>query len=82
MKYLQVNDDKYELGVGGEKAKAQHQAIEELFERRQQLRTIAVPTDDIKVKLKLRSLSHPITLFGERVRTICKDVFIDNNNFE
>ncbi|PVV03019.1 hypothetical protein BB560_002517 [Smittium megazygosporum] len=35
------------------------------FERREIARKMAVPTDDLKVKLKLRELGEPICLFGE-----------------
>ncbi|QSL64375.1 hypothetical protein MERGE_001676 [Pneumocystis wakefieldiae] len=35
------------------------------FERRQRIKSIYIPTDDGKVKAKLRELGKPITLFGE-----------------
>ncbi|RKP35530.1 WD40-repeat-containing domain protein [Dimargaris cristalligena] len=35
------------------------------FERRERARQVVVPTDDSKVKQKLRELEHPICLFGE-----------------
>ncbi|KAJ8102521.1 WD40-repeat-containing domain protein [Lipomyces tetrasporus] len=38
--------------------------LEELS-RRQRAKQIAVPTDDLKVRAKLRELGEPITLFGE-----------------
>lgn len=35
------------------------------FDRRRRARHIAVPTDDVEVKVKLRQLGEPICLFGE-----------------
>jgi U4/U6 small nuclear ribonucleoprotein PRP4 len=35
------------------------------FERQRRARTLAVPTDDGRVKAKLRELGEPICLFGE-----------------
>lgn len=35
------------------------------LERRKRAKSIPVPTDDGRVKLKLRELGHPICLFGE-----------------
>jgi len=48
-------------------AKAEQQAILDEFERKKKARNIAVPTDDKKVRLRLRELGEPITLFGEGV---------------
>eukprot|EP00300_Choanocystis_sp_HF-7_P001650 c11332_g1_i1.p1 GENE.c11332_g1_i1~~c11332_g1_i1.p1 ORF type:complete len:599 (+),score=140.41 c11332_g1_i1:242-1798(+) len=39
--------------------------IESNFESAKRAKTLAVPTTDADVKAKLRSLHHPITLFGE-----------------
>jgi len=39
----------------------------EMFERRKRARTLAVPTDDKKVREKLRELGEPQCLFGEDV---------------
>ncbi|TIC70800.1 RNA processing-related protein [Wallemia mellicola] len=61
-----VNDDKYEMGTGQELARAELQATEDMFERRKVLRTLAVPTDDNKVRERLRAFGLPMTLFGER----------------
>ncbi|KAL2154712.1 hypothetical protein VTH82DRAFT_3388 [Thermothelomyces myriococcoides] len=48
-------------GIAPEKASA----LLSQFERRRLAATIAVPTDDGRVRAKLRELGHPITLFGE-----------------
>ncbi|KMQ48380.1 pre-mRNA splicing factor [Trichophyton rubrum] len=59
-------DHDYELpsaaaGIAPEKASA----ILSQFERKRRAAAIAVPTDDGRVKARLRELGHPITLFGE-----------------
>ena len=41
--------------------------ILEEFERRKRARQIAVPTDDARVRLRLRELGEPQCLFGEGV---------------
>ncbi|KAL2911386.1 hypothetical protein HK105_209150 [Polyrhizophydium stewartii] len=41
------------------------QAILDGFARRRLARTLAVPTDDLRVRMKLRELGEPMTLFGE-----------------
>jgi U4/U6 small nuclear ribonucleoprotein PRP4 len=50
-----------------QRAKAEQDAILDHFEKRKKLRSIAVPTDDGKVRAKLREFNEPITLFGEGV---------------
>ena len=45
--------------------KKEHQSVLDEFSRKRLARTLAVPTDDLKVRLKLRYLGLPITLFGE-----------------
>ena len=60
-------DRDYELpaasaGIAPEKASA----ILSQFERKRRAAAIAVPTDDGKVRAKLRDMGEPITLFGER----------------
>ena len=59
-----VQDTSYSMGGGGER----EQAILDELERKKRARSMAVPTDDTKVRLRLRELGEPITLFGERVR--------------
>lgn len=39
----------------------------EQLERRKRLKHMAVPTDDVKVRARLRAYGEPITLFGEGV---------------
>lgn len=47
-------------------ARAEHAAILEMLDARKRGRNMAVPTDDSKVRQKLRDLGEPITIFGER----------------
>jgi U4/U6 small nuclear ribonucleoprotein PRP4 len=42
--------------------------VMEMFERKKRARTVAVPTDDKKVREKLRELGEPVCLFAEDVR--------------
>ncbi|KAF9090078.1 hypothetical protein BGX23_006226 [Mortierella sp. AD031] len=58
-------DDKFELADSSKRARDQHMEVMEMFERKKRARTIAVPTDDKKVREKLRELDEPVTLFGE-----------------
>lgn len=56
----------YEQGLAAEYARQETQALLDELERKKRARAIAVPTDDNKVKKRLRELREPITLFGER----------------
>jgi len=47
---------------------SEQKAILDEFERKKRARMLAVPTDDGKVRAKLRELGYPQTLFGEGVR--------------
>ncbi|EIW68618.1 hypothetical protein TREMEDRAFT_69097 [Tremella mesenterica DSM 1558] len=59
-------DNTYELGGSDdERERAQNAALVEQLERKKRLRRMAVPTDDKKVKERLRAFGEPITLFGE-----------------
>jgi U4/U6 small nuclear ribonucleoprotein PRP4 len=58
-------DRNYELNTGGGVAPEKASAILEQFDRKRRLATLAVPTDDGKVRARLRELEKPITLFGE-----------------
>ncbi|KAG0246922.1 hypothetical protein BGX31_005410 [Mortierella sp. GBA43] len=58
-------DDKYEQSESSKRARDQHMEIMEMFERRKRARSLAVPTDDKKVREKLRELGEPQCLFGE-----------------
>jgi len=56
--------------MGGERsdrARAENQALIEELERKKKARSLAVPTDDGRVRARLREMGEPITLFGERV---------------
>ncbi|KAE9388564.1 U4/U6 snRNP-specific spliceosomal protein [Gymnopus androsaceus JB14] len=57
-----VNDPNYI----GDRARIENQVILDELERKKRARTIAVPTDDNRVKARLREIGEPITLFGER----------------
>ncbi|KAJ1557185.1 hypothetical protein HK405_000615, partial [Cladochytrium tenue] len=54
-----------DLGDSGRRAQAEQQAILDDFERRRLARTIAVPTDDRRVRARLRRFGEPQTLFAE-----------------
>ncbi|WVQ76721.1 hypothetical protein IAR50_006395 [Cryptococcus sp. DSM 104548] len=59
-------DNGYQLGgADDERERAQNAAIIEELERKKRLRKLAVPTDDKKVRERLRAYGEPITLFGE-----------------
>ena len=63
-----VDDVDYALGgSSSERARAENQAILDELERKKKARTMAVPTDDGRVRARLREIGEPITLFGERV---------------
>ena len=59
-------DYEYEQTAAAERARQENQELLEQLERRKRARKIAVPTDDARVKARLRELGEPITLFGER----------------
>ncbi|KAK3694702.1 WD40-repeat-containing domain protein [Podospora appendiculata] len=61
-------DRDYDIpGAGAGMAPEKASALLSQFERRRLAATIAVPTDDGRVRAKLRELGHPVTLFGEDV---------------
>ncbi|KAG9289851.1 hypothetical protein G9A89_015431 [Geosiphon pyriformis] len=60
-----AEDTKYEHSESSKRAREDHQAILDEFERKKRARTLAVPTDDGRVRAKLRELSEPQCLFGE-----------------
>ena len=59
-----MDDGNYQ---GSERARLENKVILDELERKKKARTMAVPTDDNRVKLRLREIGEPITLFGERV---------------
>lgn len=61
-----VDDGNY---LGSERARMENKVILDELERKKKARSMAVPTDDNRVKARLREIGEPITLFGERVRT-------------
>ena len=62
-----MDDGGYAL-AGGERARQEAQALLDELERKKKARSMAVPTDDGRVRARLREIGEPITLFGERVR--------------
>ncbi|KAG6844772.1 hypothetical protein H0H87_003890 [Tephrocybe sp. NHM501043] len=52
--------------LGSERAKMENKVILDELERKKKARSMAVPTDDNRVKARLREIGEPITLFGER----------------
>ena len=61
-------DNAYELGGSDdERERAQNAVLIEQLERKKKFRKMAVPTDDKKVRERLRAYGEPITLFGEGV---------------
>ena len=47
-------------------ARAEHAAVLEMLDARKRGRSMVVPTDDAKVRQRLRDLGEPVTVFGER----------------
>jgi len=56
--------------MASERARQENQVRLDELERKKRARNLAVPTDDNRVKARLREIGEPITLFGERVRRI------------
>ncbi|KAK0548556.1 hypothetical protein OC844_007006 [Tilletia horrida] len=48
------------------RARAEQAALLASLEQKKAIRTVAVPTNDLQVRLRLREMGQPITLFGER----------------
>ena len=65
----------YELPETSKKAREEHQAILDEFERKKRARTLAVPTDDGRVRAKLRELGEPQCLFGEGVSSFSINIY-------
>lgn len=59
-----IDDGNY---LGSERARIENQLLLDELDRKKLARKLAVPTDDNRVKARLRELGEPITLFGERV---------------
>ena len=60
-----IDDGNY---LGSERARLENKVLLDELERKKKARNLAVPTDDNRVKARLREIGEPITLFGERVR--------------
>lgn len=60
-------DNLIDEGGYGDRARIENQALLDELERKKKARTMAVPTDDGRVRARLREIGEPITLFGERV---------------
>ncbi|OPB42173.1 Splicing factor motif [Trichoderma guizhouense] len=58
-------DHDYEMNMGDGAPPEKASAILNQFNRKRLAATIAVPTDDGRVRAKLREMGEPITLFGE-----------------
>jgi hypothetical protein len=54
-------------GGYSDRARTENKIILDELERKKKARAMAVPTDDNRVKARLREIGEPITLFGERV---------------
>ncbi|KAG0233148.1 U4/U6 small nuclear ribonucleoprotein Prp4 [Actinomortierella wolfii] len=58
-------DNNMELEGSSKRARDEHMEILEMFERRKRAREAVVPTDDKRVRAKLREMGEPQCLFGE-----------------
>lgn len=68
-----VIDNSYALGGSDdEREREQNAALHEQLERKKRMRRMAVPTDDKKVRERLRVYGEPITLFAEGVGCFLK----------
>jgi U4/U6 small nuclear ribonucleoprotein PRP4 len=67
--------------LGTERAKLENQVILDELERKKKARTLAVPTDDNRVKARLREIGEPITLFGERVCGSCTEYYMQTDEY-
>ena len=67
LKSIKAENTEYELSESSKKVRDDHQAILDEFERKKRARTLAVPTDDGRVRTRLKELGEPQCLFGEGV---------------
>lgn len=66
--FLYIDEDThYELSGASEIAREEQRAVVEEFERRARARQLAVPTDDGRVRARLREIGEPQCLFAEGV---------------
>ncbi|ORY04338.1 WD40 repeat-like protein [Basidiobolus meristosporus CBS 931.73] len=60
-----AEDSNYDFSESSLRAREEHQMILDEFERKRRARSLAVPTDDGRVRAKLRELGEPQCLFAE-----------------
>ncbi|RKP11168.1 U4/U6 snRNP-specific spliceosomal protein [Thamnocephalis sphaerospora] len=60
-----AEEEYHELPESSLRARAEQEHLMNEFERQRRARTLAVPTDDGRVKARLREIGEPICLFGE-----------------
>ncbi|KAJ2389475.1 hypothetical protein GGI23_005828, partial [Coemansia sp. RSA 2559] len=81
-------DEAIDDGLDDEALETRRRAMDE-FARRRLARSIAVPTDDARVRMELRNLGHPVCLFGEdagdrrdRLRYVMSKLAMDREKTE
>ncbi|ORY36344.1 WD40 repeat-like protein [Rhizoclosmatium globosum] len=62
---MAISTDNKGGGLGSLALGAEQQAMLDDFERKKKARSLAVPTDDRRVRARLRSFGEPVTFFGE-----------------
>lgn len=65
--YETLQDDGGYSNASTERSRGENQFMLDALERKKKARSLAVPTDDGRVRARLREMGEPITLFGERV---------------
>ncbi len=65
--YETLQDDGGYANASIERSRGENQFMLDALERKKKARSLAVPTDDGRVRARLREMVEPITLFGERV---------------
>lgn len=74
---LGVDGEEPDLSLYSETAQRAYEAQQNIldeFERKKRARNLAVPTDDARVKQRLREFGEPICLFAEGVRKFQKQL--------
>jgi U4/U6 small nuclear ribonucleoprotein PRP4 len=65
-------------GGYSDRVRVENKVILDELERKKKARSMAVPTDDNRVKARLREIGEPITLFGERVRSLSDSLVLSS----